>query len=208
MAYSSFRKITMVTERFGLQLDSAVLFPSVKKIKPSRQLLTQLEIGDALGFSSEKERSERLVAPVLAEITLKNKVVLYSGRDLEADEESGLVGECDYLWSLNSRIIDEVISPIFSVVEAKKQDIEYGTAQCAAQLYGARVFNEKHGKPLNKYYGCSTSGVEWRFLKFENNVITLDMHRYTLGELSSLLGILQSIIDECKSEVDTPSVFS
>ena len=58
-------------------------------------------------------------------------------------------------------------------------------------LIGARKFNELEGnKALTTLYGCSTTGVEWRFLKYENNIITIDENRYLLTELSKIIGIL------------------
>ena len=49
------------------------------------------------------------------------------------------------------------------------------------------------GKPIP-----STTGVEWRFIRFENNMILWDQQTYTLGNLPELLGVLQYVIDETK----------
>jgi len=51
---------------------------------------------------------------------------IYSGMNINAGEQNGLNGECDFMLSF-SRIQDFVIAPIFSITEAKKQDIEQGT---------------------------------------------------------------------------------
>jgi hypothetical protein len=124
---------------------------------------------------------------------------LYSGRDLPADPANNLNGECDFLLSYGEDIvIDELMSPIFCAVEAKKQDMEYGTAQCAAQLYGVHVFNMNNKWIAPRYYGCATSGVEWRFLKLENKTLTLDIQRYSIFKLGELLGVLQYIVEDCK----------
>jgi hypothetical protein len=39
-----------------------------------------------------------------------------------------------------------------------------GVPQCAAQLLGAKLYNEKKGVKLDKIYGCVTTGNEWLFL--------------------------------------------
>ena len=113
--------------------------------------------------------------------------------NLDVDEKLGLKGECDFIFS-HSRIQDFITSPIFCITEAKKQDLEGGTIQCSAQLIGAKKFNELEGNKISTLYGCSTTGIEWRFLKYENNNITIDETRYLLTELPKILGILQFII--------------
>ncbi len=198
MPYSSFRKIQEVTKKFDLSLKSSFLFEGIQAIIPSDFLLLSLKRGEQLGYSSEKERSERLAAPILSEMCLLNNITLYSGRELDADSKNDLNGECDYLLAMEEAVNEVVSSPIFSVAEAKKQDMDYGIAQCAAQLYGAKLFNEQDKNPLNRQYGCATTGVEWRFLRLENQILTLDKKRYTIGDLGQLLGAIQYIINDCK----------
>ncbi len=103
------------------------------------------------------------------------------------DEASGLKGECDFVFSL-SRVQDFISAPIFCITEAKKQDLEQGTVQCTAQLLGARKLNELEGNPpLATLYGCSTTGIEWRFLKLTDRTVTLDEDRYLITDLVKLL---------------------
>jgi len=149
-----------------------------------------------VGFGSEKSRSERLVTPILLELSNRNenKFSIYSGVNLDVDESLGLKGECDFIFSL-SRIQDFVTSPIFCIIEAKKQDLELGTIQCAAQLIVAKEFNKLEGNDVSVLYGCSTNGVEWRFFKYENNEIIIDENRYLVNDLPPLLGIMQVFIN-------------
>ena len=49
--------------------------------------------------------------------------------------------------------------------------------------------------PINFIYGCSTTGIEWRFLKYENQEIIVDEERFLVNELPRLLGVLQAIIE-------------
>ena len=152
-----------------------------------------------LGFGSEKSCSERLVTPILLELSdLNNHIFsIYSGANLDVDVKLGLKGECDFIFSF-SRIQDFVMSPIFCITEAKKQDLEQGTIQAAAQLIGAKKLNEIEKNPVEVLYGCSTTGVEWRFLKYQNNEIIIDETRYLISDLPNLLGVLQYIIDNSK----------
>ena len=198
MAYSNFTS-SELKKKFGVKFTSANLFPDVMPVEPSAWLKETLKIGRAMGIANEKSRSERLVSPVLLELATINKYIfsIHSGVDLNIDEKAGLNGECDFIFSYN-RIQDFLNTPVFCITEAKKQDIEQGTIQCAAQLIAARRFNENEEEDIPVLYGCSTTGLEWRFLKFENNQFTLDETWYLVSELPQLLGVLQEIVNLTK----------
>lgn len=192
-----------LTKNFGIKFRAEHLFDklSIKDKKPSSWLIETLKRGQRIGFSSEKSRSERLVSPVLTELSIENQeaFTIYSGMFLNVDEANGLNGECDFMLSF-SKIQDFVVAPIFNITEAKKQDIEQGTIQCAAQLIAANQLNQDENYNFKTLYGCSTTGTEWRFIKLENNIITLDIDRYYLTEIEQLLGILQHIVELGRAE--------
>jgi hypothetical protein len=73
--------------------------------------------------------------------------------------------------------------------------LEEGFAQCAAEMLGARLFNEQNQQILQTIYGTVTNGYEWCFLKLENNLVTVDEDRYALQQVEQLLGIFQLIIN-------------
>lgn len=85
--------------------------------------------------------------------------------------------------------------PIIQIVEAKKNDVEIGVPQCAAQLVGAKIYNEKKGTPLKRIYGCVTTGREWLFMVLEDNYIKINTKSYYINEVQNVLGIFQYIID-------------
>jgi hypothetical protein len=204
MAYSNFTKGEL-TKQFGVKIKDASLFSSkeIKHIEPSSWLLETLTRLQKIGFATEKERSERLVTPVLAELHQNNEwsFKIYSGQLMNADDNAGLNGECDFLLAYGD-VSDILETPIFTITEAKKQDIGLGIIQCSAQLIGARIFNQKEGFDSPLLFGCSTTGVEWRFIRYENNTILWDQIIYTLRNLPELLGVLQHIIDETKFYLD------
>lgn len=195
MAYSDFTVFDL-RQQFGVHFRAGMLFPDLVPIEPSAWLQESLQKGQQLGFNSEKSRSERLVTPVLLELSDLNhrSFSIYSGMNLDIDPAQGLRGECDFIFSF-SRIQDFVTAPIFCIAEAKKQDLELGTVQCAAQLIAARRLNELEGNPTQPLYGCSTTGIEWRFLRYEGNEFVLDEQRYFLTQLPELLGALQTVVD-------------
>ncbi len=196
MAYSKFTNLDEVLRRFKVKARSAALFPAVSPVAPSAHLLQTLERSQHLRFSSEKERSERLVHPVLQEVCVLNQyqITLYSGRELNVDPKNGLSGECDYLLSRGT-LIDLVDAPLFSVVEAKKNDLEYGIAQCAAQMIGAQRYNKSREQESPVIYGASTTGTEWRFMQLQGQELLIDDTRYYLVKLDELMGVLQRIVE-------------
>ncbi len=63
-------------------------------------------------------------------------------------------------------------------------------------MIGSRLFNEQENKPIDTIYGCVTTGSEWQFLKLSGSIIYIDSKRYFMDNLSLLLGVLQTIIDQ------------
>jgi restriction endonuclease S subunit len=202
MAYSQYHSLKKVEKALNLKLMSQVFFEyeSIEPIEPSIWLIESLRRAHKLKFESEKERSERIVSPILSELANINdgKLTIYSGHNLDIDKEKGLMGECDYLMSLGDKVIDVVQSPLFTIVEAKRQDMTWGTAQCAAQMVGAKQYNEADGVQLPYIYGATTDGIKWRFLKLVNNDLFIDTNYYTIDNLPKLLGVLQFILDDCR----------
>jgi hypothetical protein len=200
MAYSDFTSVDLI-RRFGIRFRAENLFRHVAEIPPTPWLTETLKKGRELGFGSEKSRSERLVTPILLELSDRNNhsFSVYSGMNLDVDEAAGLKGECDFIFSF-SRIQDFVAAPVFCITEAKKQDLEQGTVQASAQLIGAKRLNEVEGNPIGALYGCCTTGIEWRFLRYQEEEIIIDEERYLLTDLPKLLGVLQWIIDRSREE--------
>ena len=199
MAYTDFTPAALV-QQFGLDFQAADLFPGCPPVAPSAWLTETLARAQRLGYVSEKSRSERLVSPVLTELHDANAAnarpfTFHSGVNLDVDAAAGLRGECDFVLAL-SPIRDFVVAPIFCITEAKKQDLELGTVQCAAQLVGAQRLNESAHRPLPVLYGCATTGVEWRFLTLRGQQLTLDNAVYSIRQLPLLLGTLQHIVEQ------------
>lgn len=113
----------------------------------------------------------------------------------KAIKKAKLNGEVDYIFVRYPQAV-ELRDPIIAIAEAKKGDIEGGFGQCAAQMYGARLFNRKAENKIEKIYGIVTTGVDWHFLLLENQTVFVDTHTYTIGNLPELLGILNWIVEQ------------
>ena len=144
-------------------------------------------------MNNEKTKAERIISPILLEIAefYQEKITLFSGEELEVNAADDLSGACDFFFVLHPHK-PYIESPIISLAESKNEDMEYGRAQCAAQLYGAKLYNEAEGKDIPVLYGCATDGVEWQFLRFEDNVFYIDNRIYT--NLNEILGVWHLII--------------
>ena len=193
MGYSNFKKIRQVTKKFGLKAQLSPLFFDITLHQPSDWLVKSLEIAYKAPATTEKAKSERLVSPILMEIVqdFEHHITLFSGEEMNINANDDLAGPCDFFFGLYP-LSPYIETPIISVVEAKDEDVEWGVAQCAAQLYAAHLMNIQEEKDVPTLYGCATYGVEWQFLKFENNMFTINPKPIT--DITQILGIWHWII--------------
>ncbi len=197
MAYTDFT-LSDLEEKFGVKNERTQLTFLSKPVMPTERLRIELEESTEMPIKSEKARSEWIVVPILKELRTRNSkfFTIYSGDTLVGDKEAGLQGECDFILSKDTKSY-EISIPIFQIVEAKRNDLDEGIKQCAAQLVGARKYNERKGTITEKLYGCTTTGDVWQFIEYSDKLY-IDDKKYYLGEVDELLGVFQSIIDYYK----------
>ncbi len=201
MAYTDFT-LSILQKKFKINNKFFPLFEKkdIQPIEVSAILQQQLNEAKELPIKSEKARSELIVMPILMELRrINNKFfTIYSGDTLIVDKAQGLTGECDFILAKETGSFS-INVPIISVVEAKRQDMEMGINQCAAQLYGARLFNQQNNVPLEILYGCVTTADNWKFMQIKNNSIYIDQNTYYKSDVGLILGIFKYIIDYYKS---------
>ncbi|MEA5541754.1 hypothetical protein VB834_22245 [Limnoraphis robusta Tam1] len=193
MSYSEFT-LERVVKTFNLTLLEQVnLFVEIPEVECSSFLLQTLEynVPLALAISTEKARSELIIAPILLELRrqLQDQISLFSGTEFNVAPELGLNGTCDFLISREREILF-VRSPVVTLVEAKKENINSGLGQCIAEMIAAQLFNEREGNQIQSIYGGVTSGNIWKFLKLNKQVISIDLVEYYLRDLTKIMGIL------------------
>ena len=197
MAYSNFTLEAVVTT-FQLEIvESAALFSEVETVPPSAHLTTALakKASLATAISTEKARSELIVADVLVELLdhFDRRISFFSGIDFSVDAEDGLTGVCDFLVSLSPNQF-YVEAPVLILVEAKNADLKLGMGQCIAEMIAAQRFNAEKGNDIPCVYGASTTGIDWLFLKLEGKCLHIDMTPYTIERCDKILGILSSMV--------------
>jgi len=201
MAFATFT-LESLQENFGLSVLPRALFAGVQPVAPPAWLLEMLRRGRTPTVVSEKARSEFVVAPILlaCQELLQNGFSIYSGTYLEADAERGLAGECDFILA-RTPPLPILQAPLMVILEAKKQDIELGLGQCAAQMFGAALFNQRHQWPTYPLHGCVTTGETWQFLQLDSAQLLIDTNRYFINELDKILGILTTIMQPTSDAV-------
>lgn len=169
------------------------LFATVSAVPVSALLTETLRETAPLGLaiSTEKARSELIVTPVLVEVRrqLGRSVSLFSGVDFTVDASRGLAGTCDWIFSRSPEQL-VVEAPVIAIVEAKKDDLKAGLAQCLAETVAARIFNEQRGHTQGPVYGVVTTGSNWKFLRLVGDEATIDLAEYYLREVDRVVGIL------------------
>lgn len=167
-------------------------------LTPSALLIDAMKDTERMPLNSEKAKSEILIYPIIRELVRRNKnISVFSGYAFNIKGQKDLSGAPDFLISARPQTI-ELNSPIFCLVESKNKSTNDGLAQCAAEMYAARLYNQQTNEPYETIYGAVTDAYNWIFLKLEGNSIFVDTKRYYLNELPKLLGILQFIVDQIK----------
>ena len=199
MAYSDFLDLIDIEQNFGIN-NKTVSFTKeiiVPDCQPSAHLLEDLSQFpfNFLTFN-EKARSEFLIAPILREIWKNNsqRIMLFSGANLDYDKSIGLNGVCDFLIQKGSFSLT-VRYPIICLVEAKNQNIGSGIAQCIAEMYAAQQLNKQHDLNIPFVYGVITDGEDWYFLRLQDKQAQIDSTKYNISNIDKILGIFEGIID-------------
>src|SRR3954468_14186347 len=159
----SFQQFTFpqVQHDLGLTLRDADLFSAAPPLPVREEFAAFLRDGVALAVanSTEKAKSEFIIAPVLLELrrALGARFFLFSGVEWEADASRGLNGYCDFILTRGES--QYVLSaPFVAVVEAKNDLIRTGLGQCIAAMVGAQVCNQQAGRALPRVHGVVSTG--------------------------------------------------
>lgn len=198
MAYKDF-DLTTVEANFGITTVYQSFVPkNLPLFQASDRLLLDLEETSQEALYTEKAKSELILTPIIRELKRQNpqKFSYFSGYEFNVDKKLALKGFCDFLLSTvpNTPLIK---SPVFCLVEAKRDAIDEGFGQCAAEMYAAQLFNERNQKPHKRIFGCVTNAFTWAFLVLEGKDLYIDTHYVplTFAKPHDVLAVLQWIVD-------------
>lgn len=197
MAYSDFTLRRVKTELNLEIIENRSVFSHIQEIEISDDLKKTLKrnIPLALAINTEKARSELIIINILLEIKEKfpNRVSLFSGIDFNIDKDRGLTGFCDFIIG-NSPEQLYLESPVITIVEAKNENVISGLGQCVAEMYAARLYNEKESRELPFIYGAVTTGDEWKFAKLDKGTLYVDLDFYYVSQVGKIVGILAEMV--------------
>ncbi len=199
MPYSKFT-LSKAVEDFNLTIvEGARFLPEIAPVTPSLLLQDTLKetIPWAIAVSSEKARSEGIINPVLLEVKrqLQGQISVFSGVEFNVEPEAELTGYVDFLLSRSPEQLF-IKAPAVVLVEAKKEDLKPGLGQCLAEMVAAQRFNQQKQQPISTIYGTVTSGTVWRFLKLEEQCVSIDLTDYSLLPVEQILGFLVWMMTE------------
>lgn len=217
MSFKEYTDFDKFERKFNANIDSKNLLSQVIAIDASEKLQEELAQGFRLGFKTEKERSERIIAPILHEIADKyhEDFTLHSGKVLKSKDFPSLRGECDFVFARNS-VEDFIQAPAHLFVESKSETIQQGVKQVLAQMFGAIYYNREQDTEVKVIWGIVTNGEMWRFLKLEklseedakDFLITFDKNTFAIAKdyevntirgTEKILGILEYLLKEFQS---------
>ncbi|MBZ4194245.1 MAG: hypothetical protein LAE24_08060 [Candidatus Contendobacter sp.] len=198
MSYSKFT-LKRVKQEFNLDIiESQDLFAAIEAVEISDYLRTTLNynVPLALAISTEKARSELIIANVLLELKrqLNDQISLFSGINFDVDNDRDLNGFCDYLLSQSSEQF-YLSAPVVAIVEAKNEQVTVGLGQCIAEMIAAKIFNDREGNPVSRIYGAVTTGNNWKFLKYEGDTVYIDRLEYYIDNVKKIMGILIRMVN-------------
>ncbi len=201
MAYNKFKKLEQLRKELDITDIMRAWLPQDMSFYAEISIFLKEELKDASyeALTSEKAKSESVIAPIIKELRRKNphKFSFFSGLEFNIEGSKGLKGYCDFILSTKTEKA-EITAPVFCLVEAKDGEIDKGYAQCGAEMYAAQIFNEREGNPKKQIFGCVTNAFSWCFLKLENKNLYIDPNYVplTFTEPHRVLAVLQWILDE------------
>jgi hypothetical protein len=191
MAYNKFNYKT-VGEKLGLEIEyNDQPFQHCTPVSPRPMILELLTPNDNFPLMSEISRREWLVSNVFRELIYQTggAVSVYSGEQFDVEPSLGLNDEADYLITKGKAKIP-LKGTIIAVAQAKPDNLLTGLGQCIAEMYAAKLFNERSGTPTARTFGVVTTGLQWGFLVLEGTNVSFDPREYNISDVDEILGIL------------------
>lgn len=142
------------------------------------------------------EESKKLVIDAICEeaIISFEHLKIWKGAALSSDIATGAA---DYLIAERKAYLE---APFLCIVEAKKDDFEQGLAQCLVEMQACQWRNNQIGKQID-VFGIVTNGDTWKAYKLQIAGAVYETMPHATGDLERVLGLLQSIFQECEQNL-------
>jgi hypothetical protein len=202
MAFNNFKSIKQVIKQYPLKIRQKRFLPNILVELPE-WFMENIDFSLDTQAVGENEFffRESFIFPFLQQTWKRHHkgLKLWSHQMLVYDEK--LQGEPDYfVSSWRDEVIEKLVNtPLFAVVEAKKQDFEEGWGQCLASMIACQKINQDDNLTV---YGVVSTGLVWEFGKLETNVFTKHPLSYSISESQKVFGNLDFIFAECEKQVE------
>ena len=191
MAFSDYKYIGQTQAEFGIKFHRQN-FISARAVEPAADFVRELKFTfENFPYRSEPSRAEALIFPILREVYKlhSDKFTLWSHEPIRFDDR--LSGAPNYLIATKSPLgITVLAKPLLAVVEAKKNDFEFGWGQCLAELVAVQKLN---GNDEQVVYGIVTDGILWQFGNLKLDLFTQNTDDFTTTNLPELFGAVHFI---------------
>ena len=193
MAFSDFKTIPDVQEKFRIRHVENDFIETQHTADPSEQFLQELEFSRQYidVFASEAARCEAVIFPILREVYkgYAEHYALWIKKPIAYDDI--LNGTPDYFVSTRSELGKLVVgTPLIMLVEAKKNDFEQGWGQCLAELVAAQKINANADVPV---HGIVSDGRSWEFGHLIGDAFTQNRTSFSVEDMPSLFGAINSV---------------
>jgi hypothetical protein len=169
--------------------------PSVPPRQPGEALQTHLRRLEVFDLESSEQAKILLIDALFAEIVADQpKLKIWKAETIETDT---LIGVADYLIAPRRAYL---ATPLLCVAEAKRDDFEKGRIQCLGEMYACQWTNRQHALEID-IFGIVSNGQGWRFYKLTIAGDVYETDLFALGDMATLLGILDYVCCECAQNV-------
>jgi hypothetical protein len=200
MPFSSFTSMADVARAYQITL-GVEEFVRPRPVTVSNHFRARLDFVFAnIPFrTTEFAVCESLIFPIVVEAwtPFADVIQLWCHAPLSCDSE--LTGIPDYFLARRSRLGKEVMEPPFlMLMEAKKDDFEWGWGQCLAAMVAAQKLNKS---PSVVVQGIVATGTCWEFGKLAGASFVRDPRSVGLENLEHLLGSISFVIEQCRLQL-------
>lgn len=197
MSFSSYKNLGEVLKEFIITYQEKNFIKEIQfKIPDYFKEDLEIVMTDGVVDCSEYAICENLIYPLLKEIwkNYREYFVLWSHHSLNDDEN--LNGYPEYILAKRSPLGKMVFEqPYLIIVEAKKDDFEYGWSQCLAEMIAAQKLNNQLEIII---FGIVSNGKNWEFGKLEKDQFTRNKKLYSIQQLDEILAAINYLFLESK----------
>jgi len=205
MLFSDFKSLQKVAEKFKITTLKSDFSAKIEELQLNQGFIDDIYTAQKMRKSNSNEYflCEFLISPILFEVIKRHpKLNLWSHDCVLETGEEGLSGVPDYLVSYKGEIEDyeQLMYPILTVADAKKDDFASGWAQTLAEMIALQKLNKDDSLIV---YGIVTNGTLWEFGMLKKNIFMQNTISYSIGiSLNKIVGIVNHIYNETTKTVE------